>query len=148
MIVSESVTVDAPVQAVYQAFADLDRWPQILPDVVAVNVIYFDGYHQEFTMTVDRPAGPETVKGVRYCRPPAELELFQSTTPPGLARMNGRWAFEETGGRTTVVASRDFALADGNPLGVTEAEFGNRLRGFLSTNLELFRKAVEADGPR
>ena len=71
-IASSSVVIERPVEDVYDAFADLSRWPSILPDTVGVEVLCHEGYNQEFTMTVARPAGLETVRGVRYCRPPYE----------------------------------------------------------------------------
>src|SRR3954449_7351086 len=108
--ITETVVVRRPVEEVYDAFADLTRWPEILPDTVGVEVLYFDGYNQEFTMTVARPAGPETVRGVRYCRPPFELELVQTVPPPAFTRMRGRWRFRPDGDATVVVAARSFEL--------------------------------------
>lgn len=141
MNIIQTVTVKAPAAEVYAAFADLSRWNEILPDVLDVKVLYFDGYHQEFTMTVERPDGPETIRGVRYCRPHRELELVQTTPPPGFARMRGTWTFREADGATEVTATRDFRLADGHPL--PEQEVGDRLTLILKDNLNLFRTAVE-----
>lgn len=141
MNVTRTVAIKAPVAEVYDAFADLARWNEILPDVLDVKVLYFDGYHQEFTMTVERPDGPETVRGVRYCRPHRELELVQTTPPPGFARMCGTWTFREAGGATEVTAARDFRLADGHP--ASEQEVGERLALLLKDNLGLFKAAVE-----
>lgn len=144
MRISEQTVVDAPIETVYGVYADLDGWCEVLPDVVAVDVHYMDGYNQEFSMTVERPAGPETVRGVRYCRAPYELELVQTTPPPGLARMTGLWTFSEEDGRTKVTASREFTLL-GEAAEDAEQAFARKLRGFLRTNLELFRKAAERD---
>ncbi|MET8630096.1 SRPBCC family protein [Kitasatospora sp. NPDC004669] len=152
--ITETVVIDAPIEAAYGAFADLDRWPAILPDTLDVQVLYCDGYNQEFTMTVERPGGQETVRGVRYCRAPYELELVQTTPPPLLKRMTGRWNFVEQDGRTTVTATREFELLAppaGDPAAAPvpdEAEFGRRLSGHLQHNLQLFREAVEADVAR
>jgi ribosome-associated toxin RatA of RatAB toxin-antitoxin module len=140
--ISQSVVVEAPIEDVYGTFADLDRWVDVLPDCLAVEVLYADGYQQEFTMTVDRPAGPETVRGVRYCRAPRELELVQTTPPPKLGRMCGRWRFSERDGRTTVVAQRDFELLDAE---ASEEAFAAGLGRTLRHNLELFREAIEHD---
>lgn len=146
MQISETVTIDAPIERTYDAFADLDRWPVILPDTLAVDVTYFDGYNQEFSMTVDRPGGGETVRGFRYCRAPLELELIQTTPPPVMTRMSGTWSFAETdSGATEVTATRRFALKtpeQGGPP-VTEAEFAGKLGSILRTNLELFKAAIE-----
>jgi aromatase len=146
MRVSEVITIDAPIERAYEAFADLDRWPEILPDTVAVDVTYFDGYNQEFSMTVERPGGLETVRGFRYCRAPYEVELVQTTPPPAMTRMSGVWSFAETAdGATEVTATRSLALKDpdqGGPA-VGEAEFAGHLGSIVRTNLELFKAAVE-----
>lgn len=148
MEISETITIDAPVERAYAAFANLERWPQILPDTVGVDVTYFDGYNQEFSMTVERPGGLETVRGFRYCRAPHELELVQTTPPPVMTRMSGRWRFDEVdGGATLVTATRSFALKarqDGGPA-VGEEQFAVDLGRILQTNLGLFKAAVERE---
>lgn len=145
--VTETVVIARPVDEVYQAFADLARWPVVLPDVVGVEVGYDDGYNQEFTMTVERPAGNETVRGFRYRRAPRELELCQTTPPPGLSRMVGRWTFTEDGAGTTVTAGRGFTLAGGDEATAAERSeaFAVSLGGYLRTNLRLFKEALEHD---
>jgi hypothetical protein len=146
MEISETITIAAPIDRAYDAFADLDRWPAILPDTVGVDVTYFDGYNQEFSMTVERPGGLETVRGFRYCRAPYELELVQTTPPPVMRRMSGVWRFAETGdGATEVTATRRFTLKpaqEGGP-SAGEEQFAVKLGAILRTNLELFREAVE-----
>lgn len=148
MRISETITVDAPIERTYDAFADLERWPQVLPDTVAVDVTYFDGYNQEFSMTVERPGGEETVRGFRYCRAPHELELIQTTPPPIMSRMSGMWRFTELpSGATEVEASRRFRLKppeEGGP-DVGEEQFAEKLGSILRTNLELFKEAVERE---
>lgn len=146
MEIRETIVIDAPVERAYDAFADLDRWPVILPDTVAVEVSYFDGYNQEFSMTVERPGGIETVHGIRYCRAPYQLELVQTTPPPVMSRMSGVWDFTPDGdGATHVSATRRFNLkapADGGPP-ISEEQFAEQLAEILRTNLERFKEAVE-----
>jgi hypothetical protein len=146
MQIAETITIDAPLERAYDAFADLDRWPSILPDTVGVEITYFDGYNQEFSMTVERPGGLETVRGVRYCRPPYQLELVQTTPPPAMSRMSGVWNFALTAdGATEVTATRRFSLhtpEQGGPT-VSEEQFAVKLGAILRTNLLLFKEAIE-----
>lgn len=148
MNVAESITIDAPRERTFDTFADLTQWPRVLPDTVGVDVLYTDGYNQEFTMTVERPGGQETVHGFRYLRRPAQLELVQTTPPPALSRMNGVWEFADgPNGSTVVTATRSFELkaaAEGGPE-VGAEEFARTLKGLLRTNLELFKEAIEDD---
>jgi ribosome-associated toxin RatA of RatAB toxin-antitoxin module len=141
---SVSTLIEAPVEEVYDAFADLTRWPEILPDTVSVSVSYFDGYNQEFSMTVERPGGLETIRGVRYCRAPYELELVQMVPPPGFARMGGRWRFAPCDGGTRVEATRLFEVQGRD--GLPADEVAVHLARILAHNLKLFREAVESDG--
>jgi hypothetical protein len=139
MNIIEKITIDVPPRDLYQLYCDLERWPQVLDDVVSVQLHYADGYHQEFSMTVRRPSGEETVRGVRYCRG-RELEMCQFTTPPLLSRMSGRWTFDgPPKGPTTLSAERSFALRD--PDGDAE-HFAAQLRAFLRANLRAFGKAA------
>jgi ribosome-associated toxin RatA of RatAB toxin-antitoxin module len=146
--ISQTITVDAPIEQTYDAFADLNRWPAILPDTVGVNIFYSDGYHQEFSMTVERPGGLETVRGFRWCRAPYELELVQTTPPPLMRRMSGLWRFTEAGdGTTQVTATRRLELKspeEGGPAG-GEGEFAGVLGSILQRNLQRFKEAIERD---
>lgn len=139
-MVSESTLINRTIDNVYKAFADLEGWKSVLPDVLDVRVLYDDGAHQEFLMTVERPGGPETVRGVRFCKEPYKIAMFQPTPPPGFRRMVGVWTFaEDDARRTRVTATRWFDLAPGRD----EAHVAGKLRGYLRTNLELFRKSLE-----
>jgi ribosome-associated toxin RatA of RatAB toxin-antitoxin module len=146
MEITESIHVDAPPERAYAPLADLSTWPRILPDTLGVDILYSDGYNEEFTMTVQRPAGPETIRGIRYCRAPYELELVQTTPPPGFARMTGRWTFTPEDGGTRITAQRRFERlpsVEGEDPGPTEEQVAFTLGGLLRGNLALFREAIE-----
>jgi len=145
-MISESTVIDRAVPDVYRAFADLAGWKAVLPDVLDVRVLYDDGRHQEFLMTVERPGGPETVRGLRFCKAPQRIAMFQPQPPPGFRRMVGVWTFTEEASRTRVTAERWFELAPGRTLDVEEAHraVAEKLRGYLRTNLGLFRASLEA----
>lgn len=139
--VQEQIVIDAPVQRVYEIFAILEHWRAAIPDVLDTKLLYHDEDHQEFLMTVERPAGPETVRGFRYLKKPVRIELFQPQPPPGFKRMTGLWLFKELEQGTEVTASRAFTLELGNatPTGVAV-----KLCDHLKTNLKLFKQYIEA----
>lgn len=139
MIIQESVSIKAPLDVVYNSFEDLRVWKKILPDVIDVNMIYEDSYHQEFTMTVDRPTGPETVRAIRYCNRSNTIELFQPVPPPLFNRMSGEWVFEQDGENITVTATRNW-----EPKEKDKADsIAKKLTEILSTNLNLFKTEIE-----
>lgn len=142
-MIAESTLIDRRIGGVYRAFADLDGWKGTLPDVLDVRVLYDDGSHQEFLMTVERPGGPETVRGIRFCKEPYKIAMFQPAPPPGFRRMVGLWTFaEDDARRTRVTATRWFDLAPSG--GLDEAQVAGKLRAYLRTNLDLFRRSLEA----
>ena len=140
-MVQEQVRIQAPLQRVYKTFADLEHWRAALPDVLDVQVLYDDGEHQEFLMTVDRPAGPETIRGVRYLDSGKTIELFQPTPPPGFRKMCGTWRFTETSEGTDVQATRLFEV-DGRTV-LSQSIVADKLRHYLRTNLALFKAYIE-----
>lgn len=138
-MIQEQIQIEAPLPRVYDVFAALSHWKAALPDVLGIEVLYDDGRHQEFLMTVERPAGPETIRGIRYLDQPDCIELFQPVPPPGFRRMCGSWHFKQVGASTEVRATRVFDLEDPGATAVVSA----KLRQFLSTNLGLFKSYIE-----
>jgi aromatase len=141
-MIVESVAIERDVQAVYRAFADITYWKRVLPDVLGVELLYDDGHHQEFTMTVSRPNGPETVRGIRFCEEDRRIELVQPKPPPSFRRMVGVWTFEPRGNVTQVKAERWFELKDAS-VGPLEG-FQERIATYLRTNLAHFKAHLEA----
>jgi hypothetical protein len=138
-MIQEQIQIHAPLPSVYDVFAGLSHWRAALPDVLSVGVLYDDGRHQEFLMTVERPNGPETIRGIRYLDRPNRIELFQPTPPPGFRRMCGSWHFSGAGQATRVTATRTFELE----VPGAAAAVADKLGGFLRTNLQLFKRYIE-----
>jgi hypothetical protein len=147
-MLTETVVIDREISRVYEAFRDLDYWCKVLPDVLRVELLYDDGAHQEFLMTVERPNGAETIRGARFCAHGQQIDLFQPHPPPGFARMVGRWNFElHPNGGTLVTARRWFELAPSAIAGeraAAEQGAAARLSSYLRTNLTRFREGLEA----
>jgi ribosome-associated toxin RatA of RatAB toxin-antitoxin module len=138
-VIEASVVIRAGLPQVYRAFADIRFWPAVLPDVRDVKVLYEDPCHQEFTMTVERPPGLETVRGIRFLHPERRIEMFQPQPPPGFSQMQGTWTFEPTGAATRVTAGRSFRIHA--TINATVAQ--GKLREYLRRNLDLFRATLE-----
>jgi len=148
-VITESIFIQQDISTVFNAFADLSNWQRVLSDVLNVETLYDDAYHQEFLMTVERPKGAETIRGIRFCCPNSRIELFQPEPPPGYKRMTGVWTFDRSEGGTQVTAERWFQLAtlasttEPSSAIASHEEAGGKLRGYLRKNLGLFKANLE-----
>jgi ribosome-associated toxin RatA of RatAB toxin-antitoxin module len=142
-VIEASVIIRRDRATVYDTFRSLGAWQEILPDVSAVDVLYDDGRHQEFMMTVSKAAGPQTVRGIRFCTRDERIEIFQPQPPPGFSRMCGLWEFEALeSGTTRVTATREFDLLP--EVGPSYEQARSTLSQALSENLNQFKTALEA----
>jgi hypothetical protein len=140
-IVGDSIDISAPIQDVYQVFAQLHHWENALPDVLAVKILYEDDCHQEYLMTVERKGEPETVRGIRWLDLFRKIELFQPEPPPGFRCMSGIWLFNSYDGGTKVEAERVFALTP--EWHGREATIAANIKGYLQTNFQFFRSYIQ-----
>lgn len=147
-MISTSIFIDRNINTVYDTFYDLSHWLRVLPDIIGVDMFYDDSRHQEFSMTVERPNGMETIRGIRFCERNSHLHLFQPQPPPGFSMMSGTWRFDVLGQGTIVKVYRNFKLScsatDADQL--TVAKTNNMklmLLGYLDKNLSLFKLDLE-----
>jgi ribosome-associated toxin RatA of RatAB toxin-antitoxin module len=97
-------TIAAPVELVYEVVADVERYPQFLSDVSAV-----DRKDDIVGMTVS--AGPLSMRLVTHARfdPPRAIDLEQVRGP--FRRFSGRWTFTPTrDGATEVAYHADYEM--------------------------------------
>jgi Polyketide cyclase / dehydrase and lipid transport len=140
-IVTDSIDIPAPIEEVYQVFAQLEHWERALPDVLGLKILYEDDCHQEYLMTVERKGKPETVRGIRWLEPFLKIELFQPEPPPGFKRMCGIWLFSSDNGGTKVQAERMFNLVP--DWQGRERTIAANLKGYLRANFLLFRSYIQ-----
>lgn len=98
-------------------FWDVRAWHEIWSGVDSIDIIYDDGVHQEFTMTVYRGGVKETVRTVRYRRPDGDIEFFTPQCPPGMSQHSGSWTFTDVPGRPDecdIAAIREYTLRRGD----------------------------------
>lgn len=91
------VEIGVPVDRAYQALFDVRAWPEHLPHVREIEVLYDDGQYQEFWMTVaSEGESILKVRSVRNCHD-GIIEFFQPKPPPYLKHHGGVWRFSATG---------------------------------------------------
>ena len=133
----KEIIIEAPLNSVYEAYADIKGWRRVMGDILSVDVKYDDGMHQEFDMTVQRGSGQETVHSVRFCYPCQAIEMFQTQPPPLFDSMSGVWNFIPCSGGILVQATRKFKIKK-------DVNFdGSILESFLEKNLSSFKAWIE-----
>jgi hypothetical protein len=140
-VIKRRILIRKDVHSVFRAFADLDFWKRTLGDVLSVRIHYQDPVNSEFSMTVARPSGPETVRGIRFCYPQNCIEMVHLIPPPAFQSMRGVWKFRPIREATLVSAERWFTLKVGGQVSMAEA--GSKLSAYLQANLGLFKAALE-----
>jgi ribosome-associated toxin RatA of RatAB toxin-antitoxin module len=147
MKIQQTIHINAPIEEVYDAYADIHQWKKVLPDVLEVSTLEDDGVYQEFLMTVSRPSGPETVHSKRICKKNESIELTQPVPPPGVKSMVGVWKFFDKGDITEVTAIRTVELLKGSrtdeEFHLAEIQFIKNLKRYLNQNLTCFKKYLE-----
>jgi uncharacterized membrane protein len=69
MIVRDAVTIEAPVQRVWEVFTDVERWPEWTPSVTSAAVIAGDGVVLGARVRIKQPRLPEMTWEVTRVEP-------------------------------------------------------------------------------
>jgi hypothetical protein len=156
----ERAVFGCDVDTAYGALFRVADWPDRLPHVNAIEVLYDDGQYQEFWMTVQSDTGgePLRVRSVRNCTV-EQIEFFQPTPPAFLRHHGGIWRFRRIGERRTEVevthvwnlnldvAAATFAPAPGRS---TQDQVCELLAGHSRLTLSGWQRALGSpakDGP-
>jgi ribosome-associated toxin RatA of RatAB toxin-antitoxin module len=139
MKIVREILINSPLEHVYNAYADIEKWRNILDDVVSIQIFYDDGIHQEFDMTVQRGDNHETVHSIRFCFPNQKIEIFQTSPPPNFKFMSGVWKFVSENNNTLVRATRNFEVYNKTSFDCS------LLEKFLEKNLLSFKRRLEND---
>ncbi|MDB9371276.1 hypothetical protein PN456_20430 [Nodularia spumigena CS-586/05] len=142
-MISESIFIQQKITTVFTTLANLNNWQKILPDILSIQVLYEDSYHQEFLLTVQFPLVVEKIRIISFCFPNSRLEMFQPKPPSGFKKVTDIWAFDEWEKGTRVSVERRFELI--TPSTTTNKEAEVKLRGSLSKDLSLIKASLEAD---
>jgi ribosome-associated toxin RatA of RatAB toxin-antitoxin module len=130
-------SVTAPVELVYQVVADVERYPEFLPDVIAVD-------KRDDIVSMTLCAGLLSTRLVTRARfdPPRVIELELIRGP--FRRFSGRWTFSPTPDATTEVAYHaDYeipllgSLFAGTAHALLEQQTERQIQGFVARVREL-----------
>lgn len=97
--IEAALEINCQAEEAYKAIYEMDKWPEKLPHVKRIEVLYNDGIYQEFLMDVESNTEMIQVRSIRRCVPYEEITFFQPTPPKFLSHHCGGWSFHkiETG---------------------------------------------------
>ncbi len=104
-----SRSISCPPAIVKSAFWDIEKWNVIWKLIDTVRVVYSDGRHQEFLMSVWRGGICEHVRTVRF-RNQNSIDFFSPEPPPMMSFHRGKWSFRRNEKSTVVTAVREYNL--------------------------------------
>jgi ribosome-associated toxin RatA of RatAB toxin-antitoxin module len=103
---TDTVTVHAPVDKVYDFLYRADLWPDRLPHVARLELSETTPNVQSMEMDTKSTDGSiHTTKSVRVCFPNEAIVYKQTGTPEIMAAHTGRWDFKEKGGGVVELSS-------------------------------------------
>lgn len=89
---------------VLDAYWRLERWPEVAPHVLAIDLLYGDDEAQVLVMTVNTRGRIDAFKSVRV-REGRVIRYIQPRPPRILRHHHGSWSFEPHDGGTRVVST-------------------------------------------
>lgn len=96
---TDSITVNAPLDRVYDFLYRADLWPLRLPHVARLELSETTPNVQSMEMDTRSTDGSiHTTKSVRVCFPQEAIVYKQTETPEIMAAHTGRWDFKERAG--------------------------------------------------
>lgn len=89
--------INCSAEEAYRAIYELEKWPEKLPHVKRIEVLYNDGVYQEFLMDVQSETGMIYVRSIRRCLAEEGITFFQPQPPKFLKHHCGGWNFRKQG---------------------------------------------------
>jgi len=142
MIIEHELTIEAPVDVVWQLTTDVERWPSITPTMTTVERLDEGPMGVGSRARVKQPAQRATVWTVTRFEP---THLFEWEATVFGVRMVGRHLIDAVDDGTSHPASRNRLQIEmtGRGAGLMGRLTGGRIRKAITTENEGFKRAAE-----
>ncbi len=151
----ETLIIHRPRKEVYLALHNMKCWPEYLPHVKNIDVIYDDGKYQEFLMEVLSEQGDLLkVRSIRKCIQESLILFFQPIPPEFLQHHTGGWKLIELDhSNCEVITYHKWNLRDDiakkkfpSSTGIsTQQQVKNLLRNHAKLALETWKNVLEVN---
>jgi aromatase len=116
MHVEHEATLGPPAAAVYEALADVSRWPAMFGPTVHAERLSLTGGDETIRLWALANGQVKSWVSARVLDPARRTVRFRQTRPAApVAAMGGEWILTPAGDRTRVVLTHDFRAADDDP---------------------------------
>ncbi|WP_180552058.1 hypothetical protein P3U69_12520 (plasmid) [Staphylococcus haemolyticus] len=91
----DSIKINTPIETMIRSIWDLDCWEEKLEHIKNIEILYDDGYNQEFLMGVktENNSNIVNVRSIRRKNDDNSIEFFQPEPPEYLLHHAGLWSF-------------------------------------------------------
>jgi uncharacterized membrane protein len=151
LTVSDSITIDAPLELVFRTHWNPELWPRITPHVKRIEMLESGLRSQRFRMEVESNGRRYETESVRTAEPHSRIAYVQTRTPALFARHCGEWLFSVEGDQTRVALVHEVVLSERAPdiLGSrpgpeTESAVADALRRNGNMTMSALKRWIEA----
>ncbi|MBI3972676.1 MAG: SRPBCC family protein [Chloroflexi bacterium] len=137
-VVKKEGIIEAPIGTVYQVIADVERYPEYLPDVESVT-------REGNVVTMSVRLGPMLVTWRQAARFEPNTAISVRLLSGPFKVMNVEWRFEEVPGGTRVTNETQFELK--LPIPGIDGLVGNALRANIERTIDAFRERIRSRTP-
>ncbi|WP_437561158.1 aromatase/cyclase [Sorangium sp. So ce542] len=141
--VTNEIMIDAPPAAVYSVCTDVERWPEIIPTVLAMQREDVGENELIMTMHVSNDFGTHTSRSHRRYSPSSyRIDSQMLTLPPQIGSMSGTWTVQARGRGSLLTISHSIeapATLDGSAREASTAQ----LAATLSSHTELVLSSIK-----
>ena len=141
----EKIIINRPYQEVYGYLKNMRDWPDYLPHVKKIDVLYDDGEFQEFYMDVLSENNILlNVRSVRKCVDAESIQFFQPKPPAFLKHHAGGWRFKAIDlKKCEVLTYHQWDLAEASVVANKAAEISHILSEHARLALSTWKKVIE-----
>lgn len=95
--ISATKTIKANYNCVYQSIWKIDSWANFWSPLHEVEILYDDGTHQDFVMTIAWQSTEARIRTVRFRNIKGDIFFFSPIPPPPTTIHQGMWQLKSHG---------------------------------------------------
>jgi hypothetical protein len=133
----ETIVIDQPLEVIKNKLWEMEKWPELLPHVLEIEVLYNDKIYQEFFMTISSDTGKIKVRSIRSLKEGSQMDFFQPEPPEILKYHAGTWTLEKVNENCTKISLLHKCTPNYEKAGIkfltdNQKEIRNRIKLWIS----------------